>query len=416
LVIFAVAGLLLTLGAWLGGAFRSAPEESPARLAAPAARGPSPEALRTEAPRLAEADSTTPQRGPATAGVARPDVAALTPGRQTTAALPEASVPRSGSAALSAAASSAPPQVTATPRPEPARPVQNPPRFDVARVGARGALVTAGRAAPGAEVVLLENGREIGRGRADARGEWVILPDAPLTPGARELTLTARLPGGEPLAGESSVVLLVPGPPSPVLADARPQPAPGVPTTEARPVEPPPAALALLLPAPGVQAPIRVLQAPAAARLSIDLVDYAGNSGMRFAGAAPAGAQLRFYIDEALSGEVVADAQGRWSHSPQAQPAFGRHVLRADQLGAQGQVISRVEQPFQRDAPPAVASAEETPSRHVVQPGHNLWRIARGTYGQGLRYTDIFAANREQIRNPNLIYPGQVFTLPRGAP
>ncbi|TCH99542.1 LysM peptidoglycan-binding domain-containing protein [Roseococcus sp. SYP-B2431] len=292
----------------------------------------------------------------------------------------------------------------------------------MARVGARGALVTAGRAAPGAEVVLLENGREIGRGRADARGEWVILPDSPLTPGARELTLTARLPGGEPLAGEASVVLLVPGPPPAVLAEARPPAPSGASpdaTPETRPAAAgpqPSAAVALLLPAPGARAPVLALQAPATARLSIDLVDYAGTSGMRFAGAAPAGALLRLYIDDAPSGEVFADAQGRWSHSPQAQPAYGRHVLRADQIGAQGQVLSRVEQPFQRDPPPAVASAEEAPTRHVVQPGHNLWRIARGTYGQGIRYTDIFAANREQIRNPHLIYPGQIFTLPQATP
>ncbi|HYI84437.1 MAG TPA: hypothetical protein VEX11_14655, partial [Acetobacteraceae bacterium] len=47
------------------------------------------------------------------------------------------------------------------------------PRFDVARVGARGMLVTAGRAPAGAEVVLLEGQRELGRTRADGRGEWV---------------------------------------------------------------------------------------------------------------------------------------------------------------------------------------------------------------------------------------------------
>jgi hypothetical protein len=293
---------------------------------------------------MAEADVSTPQRG---ATATHPNVASLTPG----APAPSASVPgqgavaaapRAGSSSPSVAApagdpatprseiaalrpnEAAPPSgVPATVRPESARPGPQPPRFDVARVGARGALVTAGRAAPGAEVVLLENGREIGRARADARGEWVILPDAPLTPGARELTLSARLPGGEPLSGESSVVLVVPGPAPTVLADARPGPAGSTPESRPSTAEPPATPLALLVPAPGSQAPIRVLQAPAVARLSIDLVDYAGAAGMRFAGAAPAGAQLRLYVDDAPVGEVVADAQGRWSHSPQAQPAVG---------------------------------------------------------------------------------------------
>ena len=49
----------------------------------------------------------------------------------------------------------------------------------------------------------------------------------------------------------------------------------------------------------------------------------------------------------------------------------------------------------------------------VVQPGNSLWRIARGTYGSGLQYTVIYEANKDQIRDPDLIYPGQIFTLPK---
>ena len=48
-----------------------------------------------------------------------------------------------------------------------------------------------------------------------------------------------------------------------------------------------------------------------------------------------------------------------------------------------------------------------------VQPGNSLWRLARRSYGEGLRYTDIYEANKDQIRNPDLIYPGQVFVLPK---
>jgi nucleoid-associated protein YgaU len=48
----------------------------------------------------------------------------------------------------------------------------------------------------------------------------------------------------------------------------------------------------------------------------------------------------------------------------------------------------------------------------VVRPGNNLWRIARDTYGDGTRYTVIYGANRGQIGDPDLIYPGQIFTLP----
>ena len=48
----------------------------------------------------------------------------------------------------------------------------------------------------------------------------------------------------------------------------------------------------------------------------------------------------------------------------------------------------------------------------VIQPGNNLWRISRIIYGRGIQYTVIYDANRDNIRNPDLIYPGQIFTTP----
>jgi nucleoid-associated protein YgaU len=51
----------------------------------------------------------------------------------------------------------------------------------------------------------------------------------------------------------------------------------------------------------------------------------------------------------------------------------------------------------------------------VVSPGDSLWRISRVTYGAGMRYAVVYKANRDQIRNPNRIYPGQIFVLPMKA-
>jgi nucleoid-associated protein YgaU len=47
-----------------------------------------------------------------------------------------------------------------------------------------------------------------------------------------------------------------------------------------------------------------------------------------------------------------------------------------------------------------------------VSRGDSLWRISQRIYGKGYRYTVIYGANQTQIRNPNLIYPGQIFVLP----
>ncbi|MEM9734359.1 MAG: LysM peptidoglycan-binding domain-containing protein [Pseudomonadota bacterium] len=48
----------------------------------------------------------------------------------------------------------------------------------------------------------------------------------------------------------------------------------------------------------------------------------------------------------------------------------------------------------------------------IIKPGDNLWRISRKTYGRGIRYTTIYNANRDQIRDPSRIYIGQIFKIP----
>jgi nucleoid-associated protein YgaU len=152
--------------------------------------------------------------------------------------------------------------------------------------------------------------------------------------------------------------------------------------------------------------------APARRGLALDLVDYEDDGDMRFAGVAPPGSRVRLYVDQAHAGDAAADAEGRWNLTPATglQPRPGLHTLRLDQIGGRGQVSARLELPFQRE-PRRLLEAE---GRVTVQPGHSLWRIARASYGRGTRYTVIYRANRDQIRDPTRIYPGQVFALPPG--
>jgi nucleoid-associated protein YgaU len=360
-----------------------------------------------------------------TAGVAwvlswpgTPAAILVPPGHPLAASPPAVPAP----AVVAASPASAAPRAVAPPTPEPeAVPAQGAPeaevpRFDVARVGARGTLVAAGRAAPHAEVVLLDGAREIGRARADGRGEWVILPAESLPSGPRELSLRARRPGGAAVGGREVVLLVVPQAVSPGATG-------GGDPGEALRADP---ALAVLLPAPGAArdaAPPRLLQAPpppAAAegappaarpgRLGLDIVDYEDGGQIRFAGSAPPGATVRLYVGRDHLGDARANGAGRWQVTPEGQPAIGRHVLRVDQLGASGSVAARIELPFQREHLPE--AAEGGAPQLIVQPGHSLWRIARRAYGQGTRFTLIYDANRAQIRDPGLIYPGQVFAVP----
>jgi len=83
--------------------------------------------------------------------------------------------------------------------------------------------------------------------------------------------------------------------------------------------------------------------------------------------------------------------------------------LRADEVDNAGKVQARIELPFARAEPLDTMPPEPFV---IVQPGNSLWRLARRAYGSGFRYTTIFAANKKQITDPDMIFPGQVFAVP----
>ncbi|MEN2979385.1 LysM peptidoglycan-binding domain-containing protein [Tistrella bauzanensis] len=293
-------------------------------------------------------------------------------------------------------------------------PTPTAPSFDIVRVNPRGDTVVAGRAEPGSDVVLRDGGTEIGRARADDRGEWVILPDKPLNRGTRELDLDATLPGGAHVKSDDVVMLVVPDD-APEAATAtvadRGEAAP--PATQEQP-------LAVLVPRDG-DGVGRLLQRsdPDAAGvsqgpLSLEVIDYDAEGRVSLSGRAKAGSEVRIYLDNDLIATARPDPDrgGLWVVTPEGRIPEGKAMLRLDLIDGDGTVLARLETPFSRAASPMLLPEGQT--YVVIQPGDYLWRIARATYGQGLRYTTIFEANRDQIRNPDLIYPGQVFVLPEG--
>ena len=292
------------------------------------------------------------------------------------------------------------PATTPAPAPGTQAPGSQAPRFDVVRIAPSGEAVIAGRAAPGSEVSVTDNGKVVGHGRADAGGNFVVIPDAPFAAGGRELALSAREPGGVERKSDQTVVLSVP---------EHPPSGGGAPAAGSGAVA--------VLSQPGV--PSRLLQAPGndtgrapPGRLGLDVVDYDQSGQIRFSGQAPPGAALRLYVDNAPVGDTQADARGRWTLSPTAPIAAGQHKVRVDQLGPDAKVAARIELPFRREA---FEARDVQTGSVVVQPGQNLWRIARAAYGRGIQYTVIYQANRDQIREPQLIYPGQVFAMPPGS-
>lgn len=392
------------------GAAAPAPQSpAPSAAAEPAALPPAAAPPAPASPRVLGGGFDEPPRaGSAPAAAPAAPEAAPTPATsQAQAGLPAAPQPQ-------ASASPAAPPAPHEAGPNPAGDPDDALRFDAIRVNAEGLLTIAGRGPAGARIILLDGGREIGSAEADGSGGWVFASDGPIAPGDHQFSL--RVAGGGAEAASSEVAtVVVPKRGQDIAGRATTDSAAATPLVVVTPQRGQGAST--VLQAPVVAGPLPRPSAPAGSRasasLSIDVIDYGDGGAVIVSGHGAAGSGIRLYLNNRPAGEGRTDGNGVFRIQATGEIAPGVYRLRADQLDAGGRVTGRAETPFQRAAPAEIAVAE---GRVVVQPGNSLWRIARRVYGQGPRYTVIYQANQEQIRNPDLIYPGQIFTVPAGRP
>ena len=355
----------------------------------------------------------------------RPPVEIKTPSTASAGSTP-ASAPRGGDAPLATAQQQAG-DLTTSLAPAPPLPANSAPEFDIVRIEPNGEAVIAGRAPPGTTVELLRDGEPHDRVVADASGQFAMIP-RPLPPGTYGLTLRSRQPDGKESTSKQSVAVVIESNNDKAM-------------------------VALMAP----DKPTVVLSQPSApASISdttvVEAVDVEPNGKLHVSGRARPGAVVRLYLNDSFIASATAGGDGRLAITINEGVAPGKYRVRLDELASNsGKVRSRAEVPLdvpstittasipaqsatstrpQADAArgPQLAAASSivpdntTPSAVVVPKiatikvsrGDSLWRLSRQSLGGGERYAVIYNANREQIRNPNLIYPGQVLVLPAG--
>jgi nucleoid-associated protein YgaU len=202
--------------------------------------------------------------------------------------------------------------------------------------------------------------------------------------------------------------------------------------------------------------------------VKVEAVEIEGRK-VFIAGAADPGRKVRAYANDILLGEVITSPGGRFLIETERDLPVGDYIVRVDGLEPDGvKVAARAAVPFTREpgeavaavapadsaeqpkpaqpetgaaapaqgtAPVATAETQVTPPAGsgeiaaaapealspklqsvdgavIIRRGDSLWRISRRVYGLGVRYSTIYLANQEQIRDPNRIWPGQVFKVP----
>ena len=166
--------------------------------------------------------------------------------------------------------------------------------------------------------------------------------------------------------------------------------------------------------------------APKVLDVIIDAISYDEEGEVLLTGRGIEDQHIRIYVDNKPIKTSSIKADGTWSLDLEEIDA-GVYILRIDQLDSDGVVTSRTETPFQKETSDVAKkmaalqnnnNEESSPnvgiglSTVIIQPGYTLWAVAKKTYGLGMQYVRIYHANKDQIRDPDLIYPGQIFKLP----
>ena len=373
----------------------------------------------------------------------------------------------------------APQSPAASPAP-PAATNSGAPTFDIVRVEPSGDSVIAARATAGAKVTLLDQGKVIAEAQADGSGQVAFVPPAltpgehslmlsvgkPDQPGGLSSQSVAVSVPQQAKAGPM-VALLQPDQPTRVLTSPSPAGAPGAAAAPVPPVsvgaidvEEMGSVYATGHAAPGSQCRIylngsfvanvtagkdgawslKIQHGMKPGHYSVRVDQLASAAGDVQARAEvpfdyPAGAASSVSLLRPRKGtaapSVASLSQG--GAVPQAASGSGKAVEASS--GSAMAITDRAAKvhpaPDQitvaaatlGDAPATTLAPEAGVPTVVAQllttkvvHGDSLWRISRKILGHGRRYTQIYAANTTQIRNPRLIYPGQIFVMPQQAP
>ena len=268
--------------------------------------------------------------------------------------------------------------------------------IDVFRVDEFGNIISAGKVSREAKIeILADNKKIIGADKTEADGSFVIFGKVQST----GLVQTVKIRGLIEDKGEEKIV------DSADLFFVLPQVEKSN-EKEVNKIEKKP----LIVRDDGndlkILAPIQVSSVDS---ITLDTISYTQDSSTELAGRARLDNTIRIYLNNKLESEVKVNESGAWKTTLSDIQA-GVYTLRLDELNDNGIVEGRLELPFKKEDEALIQAMGE--GSITVQPGNSLWRIARKYYGKGIQYVEIFERNSHLIKDPDLIYPGQVFSLP----
>ena len=273
------------------------------------------------------------------------------------------------------------------------------PKIDVFRVDKTGNYLIAGKTLPNSEVIILSNENEIGKSVSDSDGNFVIIGKLTQDTNPKEITIKSSKTSNSNVNLKSSWLL------SDDTFVVLPNESNVIPDNEAEfSFEP------IILKSNEKNTEIiQKSEGGNVNQVTLDLISYNEIGDVILSGRGRINNNVFIYLNKKFIIYESVTASGGWK-TVISDIKPGIYNLRIDEVDYNGNVKSRISLPFKRESIKLLTNLVS--GTITVQSGNSLWRIARRILGGGIRYTEIYEKNKNLIKNPDLIYPGQVFEIP----
>jgi nucleoid-associated protein YgaU len=278
--------------------------------------------------------------------------------------------------------------------------------IDLARVKPDGAAVLAGTAAPNAKIRIFEGDILLGETIANANGEWVIVLEKSLAAGRHLISVAMeRSDGTTEMADRNLAVEIYQDRETKPLVALLPETATEVPVLIQSPDDADTAN-------PAAAASGKAQANRQIAALAPSAIVWRDASRILISGTSKGGVRVTVNDAKGQFGEALILADGAWQVAGSLDMDIAVNQLRFALFDDANQIIARYDLPVKaRD----LAKGQDGSPLVVVNKGDMLWRIAYQQLGDGVKYVDIVRRNKQNITDPDLIYPKQIFAVPQSS-
>ena len=250
--------------------------------------------------------------------------------------------------------------------------------FDIVRLNSDGNAIIAGKTIPNSEVQIFDGNEKLATVLSDSNGDWVWMSESPLSPGLKRFNLKSLRDEDVFVSAENVIILREKND-----------------NLESRIIKFKDSSRIEVLNSSELES-----------GLSLDIVEFNDKNSLIISGRTKPKNKVMIFLSNEFKTSTTSDKLGNWS-AEILNLNFKDYDLSVS-TNIQNQKIKLKTKIFDEK----ISSEIILEKAIVVQNGNSLWRIARKTLGGGIFYSEIYKNNVNKIKNPDLIYPGQVFNIP----